>query len=145
MAKKKNLKQSDIVTYYMDYVLLHDHKPKSVYSFAKENNFDEQKFYEFYGSFEALEQDVFRLFFENAHQALHKSEDYQNFDARNKLLSFYYTFFEILTANRSYVLYALDDKKSQLKSLKTLSRLKKHFTNYIEHLDINRIDLKQET
>ena len=29
-------------------------------------------------------------------------DEYLNFDARNKLLSFYYTFFEILTANRSY-------------------------------------------
>ena len=144
MAKKKTVKQHDIVSAYMDYVLMHNQKPKSVYAFAKENNFDEQIFYKFFGSFEALEQSIFEIFFENAHSALEKSEDYKNFDARNKLLSFYFTFFEILTANRSYVVHSIGQEKNQLKSLKMLSKLKKHFTNYIEHLDINRIDLKQE-
>ena len=145
MAKKKILKEADLISFYMDYVLTHNHKPKSVYAFAKDNNFEEQKFYEFFGSFEALEQSVFKIFFDNTLEVLHKSEDYQSFDARNKLLSFYYTFFEVLTANRSYVVHALSTDKNQLKSLKVLSHLKKSFTNYIELLDIKTLDLKQET
>lgn len=144
MAKKKNIKQSDIVSFYMDYVLTHNHKPKSVYAFAKDNNFEEQKFYEFFNSFEVLEQSIFKIFFDNTLEVLHKSEDYQSFDARNKLLSFYFTFFEVLTANRSYVIHALNADKNQLKSLKVLSHLKKSFTNYIELLDIKTLDLKQE-
>ena len=144
MAKKKNIKQSDIVLFYMDYVLTHNHKPKSVYAFAKDNNFEEQKFYEFFNSFEVLEQSIFKIFFDNTLEVLHKSEDYQSFDARNKLLSFYFTFFEVLTANRSYVIHALNADKNQLKSLKVLSHLKKSFTNYIELLDIKTLDLKQE-
>ena len=144
MAKKKNIKQSDIVSIYMDYVLTHNHKPKSVYAFAKDNNFEEQKFYEFFNSFEVLEQSIFKIFFDNTLEVLHKSEDYQSFDARNKLLSFYFTFFEVLTANRSYVIHALNADKNQLKSLKVLSHLKKSFTNYIELLDIKTLDLKQE-
>ena len=145
MAKKKTIKQDDLIEAYMDYVLTHDHEPKSVYAFAKDNNFEEQEFYEFFGSFEALEQSIFQIFFENAKSALEKSEDYKSFNARNKLLSFYFTFFEILTANRSYVVHTIGDDKNQLKSLKKLSTLKKHFTNYIAHLDINQIDLRQET
>ncbi len=144
MAKKKSISQTDIIGYYMDYVLTHNENPKSVYAFAKENNFDEQKFYEFFASFESLEQSIFKIFFDNAHALLEKSEDYVNFDAQNKLLSFYFTFFEILTANRSYVTYALDGHKSSLKSLRTLVHLKKRFVNYIEHLNIKIIDLKQE-
>lgn len=144
MAKKKSVKESDIISFYMDYVLSHGQQPSSVYAFAKHNNFEEQKFYEFFGSFEALEQSVFKVFFDNAHEVLEKSEDYLSFDPRNKLLSFYYTYFEILTANRSYVIYALEDKKNQLKSLKTLAKLKQRFANYIEHLNIQTIDLKQE-
>jgi hypothetical protein len=123
---------------------MHDHKPKSVYAFAKDNNFDESKFYEFFGSFEVLEQSIFKVFFDNTHAALEKSEEYQSFDARNKLLSFYYTFFENLTANRSYVVHALDSHKNSMKSLKLLSHLKKSFTNYIEQLGIKTIDLNQE-
>ncbi len=144
MAKKKSISQSDLITLYMDYVLMHDHKPKSVYAFAKDNNFDESKFYEFFTSFEALEQSIFKVFFDNTHAALEKSDDYQSFDARNKLLSFYYTFFENLTANRSYVVHALKGNKNDMKSLKVLSHLKKGFNNYIEHLGINLIDVKQD-
>ena len=144
MAKKKNIKASDLISFYMDYVLTHNHEPNSVYAFAKDHNFEEQKFYEYFSSFEILEQSIFKIFFDNTLAVLEKSEDYQSFDARNKLLSFYYTFFEILTANRSYVVHALNTDKNQLKSLKTLSHLKKSFTNYIDHLDIKTIDLKEE-
>lgn len=144
MANKKTTKASDIIALYMDYVLTHNHQPKTIYAFAKENGFEEQKFYEFFGSFETLEQSIFNGFFDHAHSILKKSEDYLTFDARNKLLSFYYTFFEILTANRSYVVHALEVDKNSMKSLKTLAHLKKKFTSYIEHLDIKTLDLKQE-
>ena len=36
------------------------------------------------------------------------------------MLSFFYTFFEVLTANRSYVLFALEEEKNHLKSLAQL-------------------------
>ncbi|WP_179352448.1 TetR family transcriptional regulator C-terminal domain-containing protein [Winogradskyella vidalii] len=144
MAKKKTIQQSDLIDFYMDYALTHNHKPKSVYSFAKENNFEEQKFYEFFGNFEALEQSIFKIFFDHTLIALEKSDDYQAFDARNKLLSFYYTFFEILNANRSYVTYALDSRDKTMASLKVLKQLRASFTAYIGHLDIKTIDLKQE-
>lgn len=144
MAKKKNITSNDIIGFYMDYVLEHNQQPKNVYSFAKSNNMEEAKFYEFFGSFGALEKDVFKAFFVNTHKALEKSDDYQSFDARNKLLSFYFTFFENLTANRSYVVYALDSHKNNLKNLKALTELKYVFTTYIEHLGIELIDIKQE-
>ena len=144
MIKKKSISQTDIIRFYMDYVLMHDHKPKSVYAFAKDNNFDESKFYEFFSSFEALEQSIFKVFFVNTYNALEKSEDYQNFDPQNKLLSFYFTFFENLTANRSYVVHALKGNKNDMKSLRVLSQLKKSFNNYIEHLGINLIDVQQD-
>ena len=144
MAKKKSISANDLISMYMDYVLEHNQQPKSVYSFAKQHNFEESKFYEFFGTFDALEQDIFKAFYDNTISVLEKNNDYINFDARNKLLSFYYTFFEILTANRSYVIYALKDHKEHLKLLKTLSNLKKHFSNYISLLNIETIDFKRE-
>jgi len=144
MAKKKNISENDIISFYMDYVLEHNEQPKTVYAFAKTNNFEEQKFYEFFGSFEALEKHVFSAFFKNSISVLDKSNDYNTFDSRNKLLSFYFTFFENLTANRSYVKYALERHKNSLKGLELLKELKHAFTNYIEHLDIDLIETKQE-
>lgn len=144
MAKKKKITQNDITSWYMEYVLNHNKKPSSVYSFAKENNFEENLFYNYYGSFEAIEKGVFKAFFDNTCTLLEKSDEYTDFDPRNKLLSFYYTFFENLTANRSYVVYALAGSKNHLKSLAALRELKKSFSEYIEKLNIQTIDLKEE-
>ncbi len=145
MAKTKKITCTDIITYYMEYVLDHDKKPKSVYSFAKANHFEEATFYEHFGNFEALEQSIFKAFYDNTIAVLEKSDDYESFDARNKLLSFYYTFFEILTVNRSYVVYALEYKKDNLKKLRSLIKLKQSFTNYISNLEITLLKVKQET
>ncbi|MDG1729792.1 MAG: TetR family transcriptional regulator C-terminal domain-containing protein [Algibacter sp.] len=144
MAKKKTVSKNDIITSYMDYVLEHDQNPKSVFAFAKMNNFEEAKFYEHFASFEAIEKGIFEAFFSNSLDALNKSEDYNIFDARNKLLSFYYTFFENLTANRSYVKHVLDKYNKDLKGLKMLSGLKSHFTSYVSQLGIQMLDIKQE-
>jgi hypothetical protein len=144
MAKKKVVTKESILTSYMDYVLEHDENPKSVYAFSKVNSFEESEFYVHFASFEAIEKGIFEAFFSNSVQALEKSEDYQIFDARNKLLSFYYTFFENLTANRSYVKHVLDKYKNNLKGLKILSGLKHHFTHYINGLGIQMLDIKQE-
>lgn len=144
MTAKKKITSGNIITAYMDYVLENDAQPKSVYAFAKLNNFDEAKFYEHFGSFDAVEKRIFSLFFENTLKVLLKTEDYQSYDARNKLLSFYFTFFENLTANRSYVIYALKKHKENLKTWKNLSGLKLAFGKYIDELDIETIDLKEE-
>lgn len=144
MAKKNTITADKIMTLYMEYVLEHNQNPKSVYSFSKSNNFEEAKFYEFFASFEAIEKSVFEAFFTNSLSTLNKSEDYKIFDSRNKLLSFYYTFFENLTANRSYVAHVLYKYKNDLKGLKVLTGLKHHFTDYISHLEIQMLDLKHE-
>jgi len=144
MARKKIVKKQDLISMFMEYVLENDHPPKSVFSFAKENNFEEASFYEFFGSFEALEGAVFETFFDNTLQLLSKSEEYQDYDARNKLLSFYFTFFELLTANRSYVVYAFNKGKNNLKSLHSLKGFHKHFKQFIDDLDIETLDIQQD-
>ncbi|PTX62184.1 hypothetical protein C8N46_103283 [Kordia periserrulae] len=144
MAKKKNITSLFIITAYMDYVLEHGEQPKNVYAFAKDNNFDEAKFYEFFSSFKTLEENIFTTFGTNTLEVLANSEEFKTFDARNKLLSFYYTFFEQVTANRSYVVYSLTRDKNNMQSLKLLKGLKTVFTDFIESLDLKTLDLNQE-
>jgi hypothetical protein len=145
MANKKNITVNDLYSFYMDYVLEKNEPPKTVYAFAKLNNFKESKFYEFFGSFKALENSVFTAFYDNTLMVLEKSEDYLTFEPREKLLSFYFTFFENLTANRSYVNYVLNHHKNSLKSLQVLSGLKTKFSHYIQDLGIDLIDVQQDT
>ena len=144
MAKKKKITSNDIISWYMDYVLEHNHQPKTVYAFAKANNFEEQLFYEFFGSFDAVEKHVFSAFHHNTVRVIESSDDYSTYEPRHKLLSYYFTFFENLTANRSYVKFALDQHKTNLKAMELLKDLKREFTGYIERLGIDLIDIKQE-
>ena len=142
MARKKNITKENLISWYMEFVLENNHDPKSVFGFAKEHNFEEADFYKYYGSFEAIEQSIFSEFFNNTIKVLAKSEEYPNYDARNKLLSFYFTFFEMLTLNRSYVVYAL--KNTDLKSLKSLKHLRADYKTFVSNIGIEKIDLKQE-
>jgi hypothetical protein len=144
MAKKKSISSADIISYYMDYVLQHNAQPTSIYNFAKANNFEEQEFYKYFGNFNALEQSIFKEFFDNAYNLLEKNEDFKSFDSRNKLLSFYYTFFEILTMNRSFVIYMLKRDKDHLQKHRSLLKLKERFSLFIKHLDIVVFEVKEE-
>lgn len=144
MATENKVSKENIISLYMEFVLENNHQPKSVFSFAKDNNFEESDFYKYYASFEAIEEAIFSEFFHHTMNVLAKSEDYESFDARNKLLSFYFTFFEILTANRSYVVYALKNSQKDFKKLKSLKKLREDYIAYIKNLGIEKLDLKQE-
>lgn len=133
----------NIISWFMEYVEEHKKYPISVSNFAKNNNFDESLFYEHFSSFKEVKSAIFRIFFENTYAVLEQSEDYVSFDTRNKVLTFYYTFFENLTVNRGYVEFALSCKKHKLKSFKTLSELRKSFKKYIGSLEFDTIDLKE--
>jgi hypothetical protein len=89
-----------------------------------------------------LEQEVYSTFFKNTVDLLSKNEEYAEFDAKNKLLSFYYTFFEILNRNRSYVMHTLH--QGPIESMRMMAPLRKHFIAFINELDIDSMDLVQE-
>lgn len=143
-AKKKNISKEDIVSIYMNAVLETGKKPKSVFHFAKENDFTEAEFYTFFGTLEGLEKEIFRLFLVHTTELLHKNEEYQHYDMKNKMLSFYFTFFEILTANRSYVLQSLKTDPNPLKNLVQLTSLRQSFKEYVAEILTDDYRLEQE-
>lgn len=139
---KKQLTSESILSAYMKHILEHGARPKNVFLFAKELKISEQEFYQYYANFEILEQEIFTTFFTNTLELLHKNKDYEVFDAKNKLLSFYFTFFEIMNRNRSYIIHALGNGK--MDSMKTIAPLRKHFKEFIDDLEIDSVDLVQE-
>ena len=145
MARKKKISEGSIISYYMEYVLTNNNNPISVYSFSKEYNFNEEDFYKLFGNFDLLEQSIFDIFFKKTINLLKDNNDYLSYGARNQILSFYYSFFELLTVNRSYVVYALGPNKNNLNKLKTLKLLKHSFTNYVKELDITLIEVKLDS
>jgi len=129
-TKKTSLTREKIISMYMDYTLENDSKPTNVHLFAKANGFTEAEFYTFFGTFELVEKEIFKLFFTNTLEMLEKNEEYADYDMKTKMLSFYFTFFEILTANRSYVLMVLKEEKNKMKNLAILKDLRTHFKMY---------------
>jgi hypothetical protein len=143
-TKKTALSKDKIVSMYMDYVLEHNEKPKSVYQFSKQNNITEKEFYNFFGTIESIEKEIFNVFFEKTIALLQKDKDFESYDMRSKLLSFNFTFFELLTANRSYVLLSLKDSGNQLKNLMQLSSLRNSFKEFVTEIITEEIRTKQE-
>ena len=131
---KKKIDEDMLIAKYMDYVLEHERTPRSVYKFAKDNKMTEQEFYQFFGSFEGLRKRIWIKFYHNTITVMEQSKEYAQFSNREKLLTFFYTFFEVLTANRSYVLYALSENNMSMKNLEQLKNLRKEIKSYAKEL-----------
>ena len=119
---KKNLKE-ELISRYMEYVLEEGHPPASIYKFCKVYKIKEEDFYANFGSFKGLKHAIWDSFYDNTVELLEKNKEYDSFSNKDKMLSFFYTFFELLTLNRSYVLLsinegAMDERTAQFKSLR---------------------------
>jgi len=143
-TKKTKITKDTIVSLYMDYVLEHSEKPKSVYLFTKMNDFTETEFYAFFGTIESIEKEIFKMFVEKTVNLLQLNQEYETYDMKSKMLSFYFTFFEILTANRSYVVLVLKEHDNQLKKLGLLAGLRNSFKNYLSEIITDDFRTQQE-
>lgn len=131
---EEKLTEDRLISKYMEYVLEHERMPKSVFKFCKENNITEEEFYNFYGSFDGLKKGIWNKFYENTMGVMAQSPEFETFTTREKLLTFYYTFFELLTANRSYVLFSLAEHKEMMKNLDQLKGLRRKVKSFATEL-----------
>ena len=143
-AKKTSITKDKIVSMYMNYRLENHDKPKSVYLFAKTNSFDETDFYTFFGTLESLEKEIFKNFLDKTTHLIQKDKNYESYDMKSKMLSFYFTFFELLSANRSYVALTLKEHEYQLKNLMQLSNLRVGFKNFIAEIITDEVRTQNE-
>ena len=143
--KKKVITEDLIVSTYTDYCLTHGKKPNSVYEFVKQNAMEESDFYQFFASFEFLEKQYFVSMFAYTLELLEKNETYHSYTSADKLSAFYFTFFEIATANRSFVIHLLKEDKNPMKNLGKLSKLREVYLEYALTILEKPIKIEQET
>ncbi len=129
-SKKQTIDSNHIISKYMTYVLDHDGYPKSVYKFCKDVKIKEEDFYKFFGSLDGLNKNIWNAFFTNSIDAIAKNKEYDSFSSRDKMLTMFYTLFEMLTLNRSYVLFALKHSEIPLKNLRQLKGLRMHIKDF---------------
>lgn len=142
--KKKAITEDVLVSAYTDYCLTQGKKPNSVYEFAKQNDMEESDFYQFFASFEFLEKQYFVSMFAYTLELLEKNEAYQSYDSANKLSAFCFTFFEMATANRSFVMHMLKEDKNPMKNLGKLSKLREVYLDYALTILEKPIKIEQE-
>lgn len=133
-AQNLEIDDNHIIKLYMNDVLDNNHNTKNVYVFCKNNNIEEPQFYSFFGSLEAIKQSIWAKLLDNAIDSLSKDENYVGYPDKNKLLSLYFTLFEILTLNRSYIIYSLHENKEGMKNLKDFKSFRTNFKEFVNDM-----------
>ncbi|MEO1049159.1 MAG: TetR family transcriptional regulator C-terminal domain-containing protein [Bacteroidota bacterium] len=133
-TKASDAKKNKIVEAYIEYILTHGKEPNSVFIFAKEQKMKEEQFYDYFNSFSALEKGIWSSFFEETKAGLEADETYHDYSVREKLLAFYYTWIEVLKANRSYVKHSFHKVKKLERPPSFLKDFKDEFIAYTKEL-----------
>jgi len=119
---------------YIKYWLENGKRPISVYTFSQQLDIPESTFYDSYASFEALEKDIWRSFFEDTLAKMKGDETYLNYGAREKLLSFYFLWVQRLRESRSYILLQKDKYLAPPLRIDQLESFRIAFYDYIREL-----------
>ncbi|WP_121246511.1 TetR/AcrR family transcriptional regulator [Mucilaginibacter phyllosphaerae] len=139
MATTESIQQA-----YIDYVLTEGEQPKSVYVFAKKNEMAEEEFYRFFGSFDAVEQSVWADLTRKTLSEIRAQEIWAQYAAREKALSFFYSFFELLKSNRSFAVYSFKKHRS-LGTPRVLEPTKEIFENFADGILNEGIETQELT
>ena len=145
MARKQKLTKEEIISLYMNNILKHEQRPSSLSSFIEEENIAKKSFDSFFTTLFEVEQAVFESFFDFTLNHLISNDDYKMYEPRNKLLSFYYTFFEIILANKEYVTLIFNLERRVFSRLKMLGFLRNKFLVYIQTLAIETVNFNQDS
>lgn len=139
MQEQAHITQEKIFELYGDYILNHGEKPKNVYLFSKENNFEEKEFYHYFSGFEQIESEILNHLFTKSLELASEVNSSSEVTTKEKLLNVYYIFFENLTMNRSLVLSILGSNKIQ--NIKTLQNLRETHQQFVNTLDFNEWEM----
>lgn len=119
---------------YIDYLLENGKRPSSVFKFCKGLGMKEDVFYAEYGSFEALEKSIWKGYAKSTIKALESDANYAAFNAREKVLAFYFTLMETLKRERSFVLVQLAEWKIPAVPPLFIKSFRKEFTQWAEQV-----------
>ncbi len=142
MEQKNIITEDKIFELYGDYVLNHGERPKNIYRFAKDNEFEEKDFYDYFSSFEQIEKSMLVNLFDKSVELASEVNNSDEITSKEKLLNVYFIFFENMTMNRSLVLMILGNNKLHL--AKISNQLKETHRQFIKTLDFNDWEMIQK-
>jgi hypothetical protein len=131
---------SQIQDAYIDYVLTNNERPKSVYNFAKKLKMTEAEFYNSYASFSAIEKTIWADLTITAIGSVKEQEVWPQYSSREKILSFFYSYMELLKSRRSFVLYTLKQHGKKICTPDALTDARAIFENFAEDVINDGLD-----
>ena len=140
--KNKDINKEKLLSLYGDYILSNGEKPKNIYLFAKENDFEEENFYQYFSGFEQIEKEILNHFFTKSLELCEQTENWNEMTSKEKLLNLHFTFFENLTMNRSLVLMILGETKR--KEWIILQKKKKNFLEFTKQLTFENLEILEK-
>jgi AcrR family transcriptional regulator len=136
-AKKTTKKDSRnlILEGYKNHVLEHGSAPSSVFKFAKDLKMKEEDFYTYFTSFDSIKSAIWVQIFEETIQQVESQDVFREYSAREKFLSFLFTWAEVLKKNRSYLLSLYQTKSQSLISMsKEVGDFKQKFKDFANEI-----------
>ncbi len=131
---KKNVSKAAFQKAFITHLLTTGEKPVSIFDFAQKQKASEADFYKFFNSFKSLERSIWADWFTTTVETLEKDEAYTNYSIREKLLAFYFTWFELILSNRSYVIFRYEKMSKKDLNPYFLFTLKEKFSEFISDL-----------
>ncbi|MCX7763568.1 MAG: TetR family transcriptional regulator C-terminal domain-containing protein [Bacteroidia bacterium] len=101
-AKEASI-EARILDLYKQLVVEDKIKKMTVFSFCKALEISEADFYKYYASLDAIGRKIWASYADEVLAALKGSETYQNYSAREKILAYFFTFFETVVKDRSFI------------------------------------------
>lgn len=124
-----------ILESFKNHVLEHGDLPKSVFKFAKDLKMKEEDFYSYFTSFESIKSTVLVDIFEETLGQIEAQGVFNEYSAREKFLSFLFTWIEELKKNRSYLLSLYVNKAMSIASLpKESKEFKEKFKDFANEI-----------
>jgi hypothetical protein len=133
-SRKSESKASEekIKSAYIEWVLTQGSRPVSVYKFCLDIGIKEEEFYNLFGSFDGVENYIWKGFIDKTISRLKADKAYQTFITREKILAFYFTLLEELKGSRSFVLFQLDNSRKFELVPEYIKGFKAQFEDYFE-------------
>lgn len=134
--RKSESKASEdrIKSTYIETVLVNGSRPVSVYKFCLDLGIKEEDFYNLFGSFDGLENQIWKGFLSKTIARLKSDKAFLTFTTREKILAFYFTLLEELKSNRSYVLFQLENSRKFELVPEYIKGFKAEFESFFESL-----------
>jgi hypothetical protein len=96
-----------VIRVYQEHLLKHGSRPSTIYKFCLDLGLMEEDFYKTAGSFDMLEKQIWAGYIRQTIHSLETDPSFQEFSAREKLLTFYFALMEVLTSHRNFTMYLL--------------------------------------